>query len=550
MDNFKNELKDSRETTRAYNKAKAEENNFDTTKGRSEYYQDLSTIKKEKDRAEEALEKAKNNSKIYTENKALKDVYQNALKSDKKAKKETEKLVKSGSKVLSNKEKELNKELEGFGDAKDLDRTNIEGELAEVNGHLNVFLTQAKEDLAKNVDGLENPEWMQRFDDLSKQEAELIEKRSALLEQLGQLDNIDEDRLTQLKGEINDVKEQQKSLTSDNLDVLMSWVDKNGSEDDKARAATIKGLMDAVKKADEDGVLTEDEAAQITQLGKECDRLIKEEMENNPEIRDAQDTYDSTKAKFSYFLFDQIKSIAVLLVGLSTGNASMIYSALDNFNKQISDAEAKYNTDTISALSNNNVKDIMGQADAQYVREQLVPELEKQKAYMQLDQEQKANSIIALEKAFEEFRRYVNRGGNEDFRAWFTAQTQSGNASGWAAVVMQLISAGALNWDIVNKVFSGGTSNGNNGLGDTIINGAKKKDPISFNIDTKGRTNKLMQNILKAGNDELIGKISTPAAAKDKQNTVNNVLASKLNARGAPQGQPLQTGQGWGSSIG
>lgn len=537
LDSFKKELKENGEITANYNKVKAEGYGVNTENGNSQFYQSLSSIKKEKDEAEEELEKAKADNKTLSENRLLKDSYEKALKAGKKSDKEVNKLYKSKEKGLKKQEKQLAKDTKG------LYRENIEGELDEANKGLE-DINIAKLELEKSdewISNTENPELQERMKSLSEQQAELTNKRTQLLGQLESLDSLDS-----VRNELEELKEQQKVLTSSNIDALVEWANTSGTDDDKARAATIKGLRDSILKADEDGQITEEEANGIKALMEKCDDLIENEEKTDKNIIDAQKKYDSAKAKFSYYLFDQIKSIAAFLVGLSVGSPQMVYSALDMFNKQISDSEANYRTSTIDAFSNNNIKSITGKSDAQYTMEQLLPELEKQKAFMQLDQEQKANSVIALEKAFEEFRRYVNRGGNEDFRAWFTAQTQSGNASGWAAVVMQLISAGALNWDIINKVFNGG--GGSNGVGDTIINGAKKKGPVSLN--TKGRTNQIMQNILQSANDELIGKMSTPAATRDKQATVNNVLASKVGAKGAPQGQALQTGQGWGNSIG
>lgn len=537
LDSFKKELKENGEITANYNKVKAEGYGVNTENGNSQFYQSLSTIKKEKDEAEEELEKAKSDNKTLSENRLLKDSYEKALKAGKKSDKEVNKLYKSKEKGLKKQEKQLAKDTKG------LYRENIEGELDETNKGL-VDIDVAKLELEKSdewISNTENPELQERMKSLSEQQMELTNKRTQLLGQLESLDSLDS-----VRNELEELKEQQKVLTSSNIDALVEWANTSGTDDDKARAATIKGLRDSILKADEDGQITEEEANGIKALMEKCDDLIENEEKTDKNIIDAQKKYDSAKAKFSYYLFDQIKSIAAFLVGLSVGSPQMVYSALDMFNKQIADSEANYRTNTIAAFSNNNIKAITGKSDAQYTMEQLLPELEKQKAFMQLDQEQKANSVIALEKAFEEFRRYVNRGGNEDFRAWFTAQTQSGNASGWAAVVMQLISAGALNWDIINKVFNGG--GGSSGVGDAIINGTKKKGPVSLN--TKGRTNQIMQNILQSANDELIGKMSTPAATRDKQATVNNVLASKVGAKGAPQGQALQTGQGWGNSIG
>ena len=535
IDKFEKELIQDRKDTEAYNERKADENDFDTKKGRSEYYQSLETIKKEKDRAKEKLDEAIGNNSIVGDNKALRETYKNALKAGKKAGKETDKLLKSEESQYNDTVAPLKKQQKDLeGKTKGLDRTNIEGELAETNGELNTYLVMAKEDLRKNVEGLDDQAWLQKFDELEQREKELNEKRDILINQLKDFESLD-----QLNGEIGELAEQQKAFTSDNVDVLLNWAETSGSDDDKARAATIRSLQDAIFKADEDGIINEEERKQINELIKNCDKIISKEMEADPAIKDAQDAYDSAKAKFSYYLFDQIKSIAVLLIGLSQGNAQMVYSALDNFNKSIAEAESKYNTDTIAAFSNNNVKNLTGDADAEYiVRTQVLPELKKQDAFMNLSEKEKEISVRALEKAFEEYRRYASNGGGDDFRVWFTAQTANGG-SGWASVISSLIQAGALNWDSIVKAF-----------GSTQTPTPSKKSPVSFNLGTQGQTNDLMASILKSQSDEITAKQSTPQVAKDKQNTVNQVLASRTGVQGAPQGQALKTGQGWGSNVG
>lgn len=528
ISNFEKELEQERKDTEAYNQRKAEENDFDTKKGRSEYYQSLETIGKEKDRAEDRLNKAIDNNSIIGENKALKAMYQNALKSNKKTGKEAGKILESQQKEYNSKLGELSgKEKELLEKANGLDRTNIEGELAETNSQLEHYLVLAREDLAKNEEGLVGDAWIEKLDELNQREAELTEKRDTLLKQLNDLDSLDA-----VQGEISDLKEQQKAFTSDNIDVLLEWADKSGTDDDKARAATIRGLRDAIYKADEDGFINDEEKEQLNALIKNCDKLIKEEMESDPDINDAQNAYDSAKAKYSYFLFDQIKAIAVLMIGLSQGNASMIYSALDNFNKSIADAESKYNTDTIAALSSNNIKNITEQSDAEYVvTTEIVPELKKQKAFQDLSAREKEISVRALENAFEEYRRYAKNGGGDDFRAWFTAQTANGNSSGWASVITTLIQAGALNWDAIIKAFGGGTT----------PQPKTKGGPVSFNLGTQGQTNEAMQNILKSLSDEAVAKSSTPQVTKDKQATVVNSLASKIPQQpSAPQNGPVQ----------
>lgn len=525
---FEQELEIEKEEADKYNQENAEKYGFNTKNGNSEYYQDFSTIKRDKDDAEKELEKAKSNNKVISENRLLKDMYSNALKAGKQSEKEVEKVLKSQNKEYKSKEKELTKQQkEAQKKADGLHLENIDGELDANNWTLSV-LQKAKEDLEKTNEGAPSPDFQAKMEDIARQEAELTEKNNVLLGQLKDLESLDS-----VSKELEELKEQQKAYTSENIDVLLEWAEKSGSDNDKARAATIKSLRDTILKADEDGIISEDEAVQLKDLMKQCDDLIEAEEKSDKNIVEAQNTYDSARAKFSYFLFDQIKAIAAFIVGLSVGSPQMVYSALDMFNQKIANAEAKYRTDTIEAFSNNNIKNLTGKSDAEYViRKEIVPELKKQKAFQDLSEREKEISVRALEKAFEEYRRYANKGGGDDFRAWFTSQTATGNGSGWASVITTLIQAGALNWDAIMKAFG---SNNNSSQPKT------KGGPVSFNLGTQGQTNELMQKLLQSQSDELASKHSTPQVSRDKQGTVINSLASKIPQQpAAPQNGPVQ----------
>lgn len=322
-----------------------------------------------------------------------------------------------------------------------------------------------------------------------------------------------------------------RKLLGTEIDEFGKWSIKDGSDVNRYQSEVAKGIYTKIDQILEDGKVTPEEARAIGSLNKEIGKLIEEERMKDPEIMDAEDRVNSASAKYGYFLFDQIKAWAVLLVGLSQGNASMVYSAMDMFNKKIADAEAGYTADEIKAFSNNNVKDITGSADAQYDLEQLRTELEKNKAFNKMSEAQKVIAVNQLKLAFDAYKSYVNGGGNEDFAVWFS--TQQDNGSGWIGIINKLISAGALNFDAIDSSIK------NLFFPDTTEKPQTKfkngKD-IGYNLDMSGNTQKLAQNILGAVKTEA-EKGQQTKKLRDVQNTVNTAVASRMGGQGAsPQG--------------
>ena len=139
--------------------------------------------------------------------------------------------------------------------------------LLQIDFLLELFKEAKKENIHTCIDTsgityrIGNQKYNEKLDELNQREAEIKEKRDTLLKQLNDLDSLDA-----VQGEISDLKEQQKAFTSDNIDVLLEWADKSGTDDDKARAATIRGLRDAIYKADEDGFINDEEKEQLNAL--------------------------------------------------------------------------------------------------------------------------------------------------------------------------------------------------------------------------------------------------------------------------------------------
>lgn len=382
--------------------------------------------------------------------------------------------------------------------------------------------------------GTDNPMLKKKLQSIGDSQAKLATQREALREQLKQQQTYEN-----LVPQINDLAQQQLKITEDGIRAL-GQMNREGeyNRDARYKHKIAESMTKEIKKIFGDGRVSDEEQEKLGKIFNGIDTLIEEERDSDPAIREAQDEYDSAKSKFSYYLFDQIKSLMVLMVGLSTGNAQMVYSAMDMYNKKIADAEAGYTTDEIKAFSNNNAKEITGGADAQYALEQLRPVLEQNKDFKMLDNYDKVQAVDALYKAFQEYQKHSD---DVAFSVWFA--TQQDNGSDWAGLIKYLLSVGALNSNMLDK------------LSPTLMDffGIKKKDPgVSYNLDTKGKTDSLIDSVLKGMESENATAQVDPKVVRDKQGTVQTVLSSRMGGQGggAPQGggtaQPVNSS--WGQA--
>ncbi|MCQ2247710.1 MAG: hypothetical protein MJZ50_01745 [Treponema sp.] len=370
------------------------------------------------------------------------------------------------------------------------------------------------------INGTDDPDLKKRLQEFGDVQAQLSIQRQALVSQLEK-----QTAHEQLVPAFGELANQSLANTKAGIDAYGQWIKDGVPDTDAAYKLDIaQNITAKIGSFLEDGIITDEEESQLKDLFSGIDTLIDEERNTDSSIRNAQDKYDSARSKFSYYLFDQIKALAVLLVGLSSGNAQMVYSAMDLYNKKIADSEADFTTDEIKAFSNNNVKEIEGEADAQYAMQQLLPVFEQHAAFKELDSNDKAMAVDALFKAYQRYK--ADSQGYPDFAAWYTANSES-SGNGWSGIIRDLIKAGALNSDLLDEVLSG-KNKGNN----------KKGPGLSFNYDTKGKTDDIIDSVLQELNASPSVAMNTMETSRDKQGIINKVLQSRISGQGAvPQGQ-------------
>lgn len=367
----------------------------------------------------------------------------------------------------------------------------------------------------------------ERQSELAKQGASL---QKALDNRIG-LDKLTED----FKGFTGSVREN----IGGQLELLKANYEKTHDPVLKSQIETAEGILSAVDKMWEDGVIDPEEVKVIGEIGSNIEKMAEMELLNDENVQSAEERLRSAKAKRSYYLFDQIKSWAAFIIGLSAGNTQMVYSALDNYNKKIADAENKFQTDELDAFSNNNTKEITSDSDAAYTLAQLFPQIKNEELKRKFERMDKAEAVLKLREAFDTYRKEGGKPDGKEFQAWFTAQNAESKDS-ITGVLLELMKAGALNFDTLKSTFGG--------------DGEKPKGKgVSALPKGPGYGTKLFNGVNPYNNgkaNELAKAISDKTnVARDKQITEQNNLGARL-AGGAPQMGTPGSGQSWGKSIG
>lgn len=472
---------------------------FDTERGRTrDGYIGFSTLNRDKKRAKRELEKAELNNERIQQYLEIKRQGEDAVR-----------------------------QLKDTG----VSSQELEGQINEIESQI-AGCDAAIDEIKKSdvwAKGTDNPMLKKKLQSIGDSQAKLAVQREALREQLGKQQTYES-----LVPQIGELAQRQLAVTKEGIEALGQMTREGKyNRDARYKLKIAESMTKEIDRIFGDGRVSDEEQEKLGKIFNGIDTLIEEERDSDPAVREAQDEYDSAKSKFSYYLFDQIKSLMVLLVGLSTGNAQMVYSAMDTYNRKIADAEAGYTTSEINAFSNNNMKEITGGADAQYGLEQLLPVLEQNKDFQLLESNEKALVVDALYKAFQRYKEYSGEG---DFATWYATQLENGN--GWAGIVRTLLQTGALNYEkfspMLRKFF-----------------GIPEGPGVSYNIDTKGKTGSIIDSVLKGMESENATAQVDPKVVRDKQGAVQNALASRLGGQGAaPQGggtaQPVNSS--WGQA--
>lgn len=338
------------------------------------------------------------------------------------------------------------------------------------------------------------------------------------------------------------------------LDEFGNYAEKSGSKVNQYQYETAKTVMERINRAMADGNITKEEIGDLAKLEKMVDDIAKNERSLDPNITDAEERLENAKARRGYFIMDQIKSWIVFIMSMETGNPQMAYSALEMFNKKIADSEAGYRENRMKAFSNNEMKEITGDADALYNTKQLMSELEKEKFFYGLKEDEKAQTVRQFERAFEEYQNYIQNGGKEEFAGWYLSQQDNG--SGWAGAIKSIIGGAALNKPLLDKIYnvlSGeDTGEGNEGSEGSGSKGGKtgmldNNSPlINFAPVGQGKTSDTIKNLLTSSK----GASEEEGIAKKRGLEKQNIVASiKGQPTGAPQTQPTGKASGWGNNI-
>lgn len=498
--NYNKDVDKNREAVNESTQEAAKGRNFKYPQGKSEdAYISQGTVGKEKDAAERELEQAEHANKRY---QAQLSAYDEA----KEIRKLFGKALKRGDNKLN--VQELQERLKQIDE--DIEYYNRLAESGDTGDEIWSFDKNASPDYKKMVGGLEK-------------------ERAEIQEQIQRGEDFQN-----LTTRFDELGKKQGELLGYQIDEFGKWAAKEGSQDNKYQAEVASALFSKMNQIMEDGQVSPEELKMMDEIADNIDQLAQNERLNDENIQTAEAKLDSAKAKYSYYLFDQIKAWAAFLIGLSQGNPQMVYSAMEQFNKKISNAESDYKAGEIKAFENNNVKDITGEADAQYTLEQLFPEIENEKLKRQFQRMDKAEAVQALRNSF---RAFQGDGGDPDdeaaFKAWFTAQTAKESPNSIMGILGTLIQAGALNWDSLKNWAAGSVKDGAKNAGVPL---SKAENNTSGGMGS-GLAGGILDSILTSAKGQMQQQSEHTKTARDKQGTVGQALASRLGGQGAaPQG--------------
>ena len=495
--NYNKDVDKNREAVNESTQEAARGRNFKYPQGKSEdAYISQGTVGKEKDAAERELERAEHANERYQAQLSARDEAKEIRKLFGKA-------LKRGDNKLN--VQELQERVKQIDE--DIEYYNRLAESGNTGDEIWSFDKNASPDYKKMVGSLEK-------------------ERAEIQEQIQRGEDFQN-----LTTRFDELGKKQGELLGYQIDEFGKWAAKEGSQDNKYQAEVASALFSKMNQIMEDGQVSPEELKRMDEIADNIDQLAQNERLNDENIQTAETKLDSAKAKYSYYLFDQIKAWAAFLIGLSQGNPQMVYSAMEQFNKKISNAESDYKAGEIKAFENNNVKDITGEADAQYTLEQLFPEIENEKLKRQFQRMDKAEAVQALRNSF---RAFQGDGGDPDdeaaFKAWFTAQTAKESPNSIMGILGTLIQAGALNWDSLKDWVSGQVKDGAKNAGIPL---SKAENNASSGMGS-GLAGGILDSILKGQMQQQSEHTKT---ARDKQGTVGQALASRLGGQGAaPQG--------------
>lgn len=522
---------------------------FDTKTGKlTEGYLDFDSLKRDVQYAEDDYNDAMAANTDVQSNQNRIDEINTAKKANVPAKLLRNVLPHQAGKRLENdisdneaKLEELKKTNDELQTSSGLSEEEIEMRRAEINEQL-FDIDVKNQSLQKSLEAIKGLKSLDVVEELSKNaqvKAELEAEAANLQNDLGiilQKENNQE--------EIDNVSQRIEKLQNDKLRLLnadfntwANYIDTDGTDLEKKELGEYNKLLEKINKVDEDGDITFEEAKALKREVEQCERNIRDAKRADSNIMDKERKLDNAKAKYSYYLWDEIKSWIVFAMGIGMGNPQMVYSALSNFNKKLSEGEAKYQTDKMDAFGKVQTNEITGKSDAAYSMEQVIPELEKYDAFKQIDAKDKARAVESLYDAYQKYKDY----DDDQFKAYYTAELAKEGSNGWAGVITSMLRAGTLNLDTLQKLFGGEPAP------DTKGNG------VSYNLNKPsifGNASNNVMDRLTAPQDSAVAQLQADVV-RDKQGTVNSVLSSRMGGQGAaPQGggtaQPVNSS--WGQA--
>ena len=226
------------------------------------------------------------------------------------------------------------------------------------------------------------------------------------------------------------VSEENKN-SKDYIDALKPVINQLGDEELAQGLQAVETISDSLTNIigeERQGGLTPEEAQQATELYKQADEIINNEIKNDPTIRAASQNLRDQINKTLFYVFDNVKTMFFMGLAAEAGAPQWIPSAMDKRNAEIAKSETNFAVKQQDAYTENMFRDLTEDNIADYLNKtEIQPLLEKLRGQYGIEKEEVPGMVVkGLKKAYEEYKAQTGDSDDAGFAAWYLQHSTNG----------------------------------------------------------------------------------------------------------------------------
>ena len=226
------------------------------------------------------------------------------------------------------------------------------------------------------------------------------------------------------------VSEENKN-SKDYIDALKPVINQLGDEELAQGLQAVETISDSLTNIigeERQGGLTPEEAQQATELYKQADEIINNEIKNDPTIRAASQNLRDQINKTLFYVFDNVKTMFFMGLAAEAGAPQWIPSAMDKRNAEIAKSETNFAVKQQDAYTENMFRDLTEDNIADYLNKtEIQPLLEKLRGQYGIEKEEVPGMVVkGLKKAYEEYKAQTGNSDDAGFAAWYLQHSTNG----------------------------------------------------------------------------------------------------------------------------